>query len=78
MIFFEALVAAVHKAGLPTGVFTSRDQWLSIMGGTFSGASDLPLWYLRCVQLPTLTPEPSIAYTVDLCEPSTIYSRAGS
>jgi len=41
--FFNALVGAA--GGQQLGVYTSQNNWCTIMGCSFSGGSSLPLWY---------------------------------
>jgi GH25 family lysozyme M1 (1,4-beta-N-acetylmuramidase) len=42
--FFNGLVAQGRAMGVHMGVYTSKSQWIPIMGD-WSGGSSLPLWY---------------------------------
>ena len=43
--FFEGLVSAGESLGLKLGVYTSSSQCKPIMGSTYDGGSQYPLWY---------------------------------
>src|SRR3989338_50428 len=47
--FFNELVKQAKSMGASVGVYTSSSQWGPIMGSSFHGGSDLPLWYAHYV-----------------------------
>jgi len=43
--FFNDVVSTLQAANANIGVYTSKSQWIPIMGSSFTGGSSLPLWY---------------------------------
>jgi len=43
--FFNDVISTFQSLGASVGIYTSKSQWTSIMGSSFSGGSSLPLWY---------------------------------
>jgi len=48
--FFESLRAQARgyaASGLSVGIYTSRSQWAPIVGPTYNGGADFPVWYAQ-------------------------------
>jgi len=43
--FFNDVVNTFHSLGAKVGIYTSKSQWTEIMGTSFRGGANLPLWY---------------------------------
>jgi hypothetical protein len=43
--FFTDVVHTLQSLGATVGVYTSKSQWTEIMGSSFQGGKNLPLWY---------------------------------
>jgi len=43
--FFESMLKQGLAMGQSIGIYTSLDSWTTIMGDSYSGGSDQPLWY---------------------------------
>jgi len=43
--FFTDVVHTLQSLGATVGVYTSKSQWTEIMGSSFQGGANLPLWY---------------------------------
>jgi len=43
--FFNDVVHTLQGLGANVGIYTSKSQWTEIMGSSFSGGANLPLWY---------------------------------
>jgi len=43
--FFNDVVNTFHGLGASVGIYTSKSQWTEIMGTSFKGGANLPLWY---------------------------------
>mmetsp|Transcript_24727 Transcript_24727/g.34638 ORF Transcript_24727/g.34638 Transcript_24727/m.34638 type:complete len:273 (+) Transcript_24727:28-846(+) len=43
--FFSQMLTASVNQGLNVGVYTSKYQWTTIMGSSYTGGSAYPLWY---------------------------------
>jgi len=43
--FFNAVISTLQAAGASVGIYTSKSQWTAVMGSSFSGGANLPLWY---------------------------------
>lgn len=53
--FFKGLLSGCSAQGVSCGVYTNKDGWTEIMGSSFAGASDLPLWYAHYDNNPTFS-----------------------
>jgi len=43
--FFNDVVNTLQGFGASVGIYSSKSQWIEIMGSSFQGGSNLPLWY---------------------------------
>jgi len=43
--FFNDVISTLQNAGASVGIYTSKSQWTEVMGSSFQGGSNLPLWY---------------------------------
>jgi len=43
--FFNDVVNTLQAAGASVGIYTSKSQWTEVMGSSFRGGANLPLWY---------------------------------
>jgi len=43
--FFNDVVNTLQGFGATVGIYTSKSQWTEIMGSSFQGGANLPLWY---------------------------------
>jgi len=43
--FFNDVVNTLQNSGATVGIYTSKSQWTEVMGSSFQGGANLPLWY---------------------------------